>query len=238
MQGTVLAYNDGDGKGLISGDDGERYAFTRADLQQLKPLEAGMRVDFRREDQAAREIFLIDNAGPGTTGAPPTTPTPQQSYPFMEVMEGHPSIRHHIGMWGYFMKCMGMYFNGNGRATRGEYWSFVLFSWLFIIIPGALGLLVAGPDFYDYGDDPSPAATGLFILTGLAYIAVIVPGITVMIRRLHDQGLSGWLYLLCLIPYIGGLVLFIMSLIPGQRGPNKHGPDPQASRPGYSENPA
>lgn len=240
MQGTVLSYSDNEGKGLISGDDGERYSFTRADLQQLKPVEAGMRVDFRKDDETAREIFLIDQpataepAAAQSAAAPQTAPASPSVAPLvMAVQDGHPSTKHHVGVWGYFKKCMGMYINANGRATRGEYWSFVLFCWIFLLAPTILGLAIAGGDFYQYGDDPSAGAIVLWLLAGLAYLVFIIPSITVMIRRIHDLGLSGWLVLLGFIPYVGGLVLFVMSLVPGQKGSNKHGPDPQASKPGY-----
>lgn len=46
MRGTVLQYDDNAGSGYISGDDGIRYTFKRSDLQQLRPISAGMKVDF------------------------------------------------------------------------------------------------------------------------------------------------------------------------------------------------
>ncbi len=59
MRGEILTYDDGPGTGLISGDDGARYAFTRADLQQLTPLRAGAKVDFVAADGVATQIFVI-----------------------------------------------------------------------------------------------------------------------------------------------------------------------------------
>ena len=55
-----------------------------------------------------------------------------------------------------------------------------------------------------------------------------MPGLAVTVRRLHDTGKSGWLYLLALIPYIGSLIIFIFTVIKGDRGDNKYGPDPKA----------
>ena len=43
-------------------------------------------------------------------------------------------------------------------------------------------------------------------------------------RRLHDIGQSGWLLLLHLLPGIGGLILFVMTLIEGDRYTNAYGP--------------
>ena len=81
-------------------------------------------------------------------------------------------------------------------------------------------------------DDPMLLVAGLFgILAGLVYLFFILPGIAVLIRRFHDVGLSGWLILLGLIPYIGGLITFIITLLPSEARPNKHGPIPgRASR--------
>lgn len=59
MRGEVLTYDDGVGQGLISGDDGARYAFARADLQQLTPLRPGMRVDFVPLEGRATEVIVV-----------------------------------------------------------------------------------------------------------------------------------------------------------------------------------
>lgn len=47
------------------------------------------------------------------------------------------------------------------------------------------------------------------------------------VRRLHDLGMSGWLYLLVLIPYLGSLFLFVCALLPSQRKVNEYGPYPK-----------
>lgn len=61
MRGEVLTYDDGPGSGLISGDDGIRYSFSRADLQQLTPIRAGMKVDFVAVDGTATEVIVVVN---------------------------------------------------------------------------------------------------------------------------------------------------------------------------------
>ena len=60
----------------------------------------------------------------------------------------------------------------------------------------------------------------LFILAG------IIPSIAVTVRRLHDQNLSGWMYLLGFIPYVGGIVLIVFMCLEGTKGENRFGPDP------------
>ena len=57
-------------------------------------------------------------------------------------------------------------------------------------------------------------------------LGIIVPGIAVTVRRLHDRDMSGWFYLLVFIPYLGGLILFVITLLPGTPGENRYGDDP------------
>ena len=65
---------------------------------------------------------------------------------------------------------------------------------------------------------------GLWILF---FAAHILPGFALTIRRLHDIGKSGWWYLVAFIPYVGSLIIFIFSVMPGQVGENAWGPDPK-----------
>lgn len=46
----------------------------------------------------------------------------------------------------------------------------------------------------------------------------LVPGFAVTFRRLHDVDLSGWFYLLALIPFVGGLILLVLFLLPARPG--------------------
>ncbi len=69
MRGKVLSYSDLDGTGLISGDDGERYAFTRGDLGGgVRSVVPGTDVDFEVEDGAARNIYVTTPAYGGLSG--------------------------------------------------------------------------------------------------------------------------------------------------------------------------
>lgn len=70
MRGEILTYDDGPGAGLISGDDGHRYSFTRADLQQLTPVRAGMKVDFVPAEGMATNIIVVAAQAVGTGYTP------------------------------------------------------------------------------------------------------------------------------------------------------------------------
>jgi uncharacterized membrane protein YhaH (DUF805 family) len=56
--------------------------------------------------------------------------------------------------------------------------------------------------------------------------AVFLPGLAVAVRRLHDTGRSGIVLLLGLVPVIGGLILLVFLILPGNPGPNRYGPKP------------
>ena len=104
--------------------------------------------------------------------------------------------------------CFRKYVDWNGRALRSEYW----YSYLFVI----LGVIVTS--ILD-------AATGLFIFTGLFYLAILLPMLFVTVRRLHDVGRSGWWMLISLIP-LAGLILLYWMIIEGDKGDNEYGPHP------------
>jgi uncharacterized membrane protein YhaH (DUF805 family) len=82
----------------------------------------------------------------------------------------------------------------------------------------------------DYGSE-APVATIVIVL--LAFLASVVPGIAIGVRRFHDIGLSGWFYLLmCLVGFIlaGSVMILaiVLGLVPSQKRENKWGPIPPA----------
>lgn len=63
MRGKVLSYNDDAATGLISGDDGARYEFTRGSLKDdMRSVAPGSTVDFEVEGQTAINIYVIGSA--------------------------------------------------------------------------------------------------------------------------------------------------------------------------------
>ena len=122
------------------------------------------------------------------------------------------------------------YANFNGRARRKEYWMFTLFFFLITVVIYFLLALLA---FFMAGDlinlmniEWVPVVLGFSII--IYFLIHLIPSIAVTVRRLHDTGKSGWLYLLTIIPYIGSLIIFIFTVIEGDKGDNKYGPDPKA----------
>lgn len=241
MRGTVLQYDDNAGSGFISGDDGVRYTFRRSDLQQLRPISAGMKVDFVPNNGTASEIYMIDATGAIAAGGNPGA-APHPAYGGGYAAAAAPAGAYtgeDLGLWDYFKKVMAKSFNGEGRARRKEYWSFVLFYMLIWIVIYVVLMFTAfsalstaaysySYGYYDAGPFAFLGALGIWAFLVVIVALVFLPAsITVMIRRLHDIGLSGWMILVGLVPFLGGLFLFVCTLIPSQAQVNKHGPIPK-----------
>jgi uncharacterized membrane protein YhaH (DUF805 family) len=104
-----------------------------------------------------------------------------------------------------------------GRASRSAYWWWVLFETLAIIV---LELLIVIPAALN-----SNAVLALFLVViGIAAIYLSLVGLALTIRRLHDIDRSGWWVLIGLVPFVGGIVLLVFSLLEGTPGPNRFQP--------------
>jgi len=126
--------------------------------------------------------------------------------------------------YNYFIDTVkNRYADFNGRATRSEYWYFVLFYFIISVILTLIDVYFINPQL-----DLSPeAAMQGSVLTSIFALAVLLPQIAVSIRRLHDTGRSGWWYLLILIPILGWLVLIYFYVLDSQPGTNAYGSNPK-----------
>ncbi len=106
-----------------------------------------------------------------------------------------------------------------GRAQRKEYWYFTLFNLLIMIVLGIIDQMTGTVD----------AEMGMGILSGIYALAIIIPGIAVAVRRLHDTGRTGWWLLLLLIPLIGGLVILVFTIFDSDPEANEYGPNPKTT---------
>ena len=102
----------------------------------------------------------------------------------------------------------------DGRASRGEYWWWTLGVSLVFIVLTVVVAVVAAATTSSTGE-PSALVAVLGIVMLLAALAVIVPSISLSVRRLHDADYSGWLYLLTLTS-IGSLVLIVFFALPSK----------------------
>ena len=60
----------------------------------------------------------------------------------------------------------------------------------------------------DHATGSFDRASGIGIFTGILTLALLVPSLSVTVRRLHDTGRSGWWFFIALIPLVGAIILF------------------------------
>ncbi|BCA58848.1 DUF805 domain-containing protein [Sphingomonas sp. HMP6] len=155
----------------------------------------------------------------------------------------------------------------SGRSRRKEYWMWILFLILANIVLSILDAVLGLGGSATTTTSSAPGAMGAAgnlsggLLSGVFSLAVLVPNITVAVRRLHDTDRSGWWILLPIVPlvlafggvfagaaaasvssmmfagvaflgvFISGLLLLVWYCTEGTRGPNRFGDDPKADLP-------
>ena len=105
------------------------------------------------------------------------------------------------------------YGNFSGRATRSEFWYWVLFR--FSIMSLAISLDIVTGTFF------LPLLVGL--TSGIVGTATLLPSLCVGVRRMHDINKSGWYILLVFIPVVGWWVLLKWTLKRGDEKNNLYG---------------
>ena len=105
----------------------------------------------------------------------------------------------------------------HGRARRKEYWMYNLINAAVIMI------LVVSDSF----TSPFDTGYGIGMLTSIYSLAVIIPGIAVTVRRLHDTDRSGWWYFIGLVPVIGWIAMLVFTIQEGDHGSNAYGDNPK-----------
>ena len=117
----------------------------------------------------------------------------------------------------WYLAVLKNYAGFSGRARRKEYWMFTIFNIIFaivaMILDNVLGIAMA-----EIGYGP---------LYGLYALAMLIPGLAVSVRRLHDVGKSGWMLLIALIPLIGAIWLLVLMLTDSNPGENQYGSNPK-----------
>lgn len=107
-----------------------------------------------------------------------------------------------------------------GRARRKEYWYFTLFNFLIMVVLQILKVIAT-----ESGDN---AGATLFEVLYILYIlGVIVPSLTLSVRRLHDTGHSGWWCFIAFLPIIGSIVLLVWFVSDSNPQANPYGPNPK-----------
>lgn len=122
------------------------------------------------------------------------------------------------GFVGAIKTCFRKYCVFRGRASRSEYWYWILF---IALINFVLVITTAAID-----DEGSAAALILSLVGRIFGIVIFLPAIGVAVRRLHDIGKSGWWWWINWIPFIGTLILLVFYIRASDIGPNQYGAQP------------
>lgn len=123
-------------------------------------------------------------------------------------MEKQPTI------FDSFLYCIQNYAKFDGRARRREYWGFTAVNALIGFVIGLLGSLT-GSEFLSS------------TLPSIVSLALLVPGLAVCWRRLHDIGKKGSWYFIGLVPLVGFILLLVWFCQDSQPGANEFGPNPK-----------
>jgi len=123
------------------------------------------------------------------------------------------------------MACLEKFMIFRGRASRAEFWWFFL-AWLIASVIAAILELILRTNMISVG----------------VQVAFVLPILAAGARRLHDTDRPGYYLAMPLLSvpfylfgpqYWGMAFLFLEALLllllalPGQRGPNRYGPDPR-----------
>lgn len=101
-----------------------------------------------------------------------------------------------------------------GRASRSEFWFFMLFCVLAMLVASVLDVTL----FAAY-----VATDGGGLLSLITLLVTILPSIAVSVRRLHDSNHSGWWYLLNFLPIIGLVLIYFYCINPDEGRENRFG---------------
>lgn len=110
------------------------------------------------------------------------------------------TVQHAPQRWGFIESVsdgLSKYVDFSGRATRAQYWWFALFANLAIVGAVILDVIL-----------------GFGLLWAIVCLGLLLPGLAVSIRRLHDTNRSGWWYLLAFTPV--SIVLLVFMLLPSE----------------------
>lgn len=118
-------------------------------------------------------------------------------------------------MMSLYIQAFRKYAVFSGRASRSEYWSFVLIH--IPILIGSYLLLLRSIDFPDFIE-------GMIGIVSIYYIATPIPWLALTVRRLHDTGRSAWWLLIPFVTFgFGWLVLLVFMCLRSEPQANKYG---------------
>jgi uncharacterized membrane protein YhaH (DUF805 family) len=193
-----------------------KHDLSHADAQTYLQALTKTGIDARIESEPTIELNLSDVHEPSPTPNPWRSADAESPYAPLQASVGEAlpefgplkafTFTGRIGRLRYLAWTMALMLVLMGVASV-----FVSIGWSLIALTSTVGLIIGG-------------------LFGTAIgIAFIVVGIQISVQRLHDLGWSGWLYLLTLVPFVGGLFAILLAILPGNTAPNQYGAPPPAN---------
>ena len=169
----------------------------------------------------------------------PVNGAPRSTAPMVATTVESAVPEKSVGIFKAYGMMFKNYSNFSGRSRRSEYWGAAVANFLIMLVAGFLAFfmfydhMVAIAPYLEYTDDFSTVMRLIqplmwyFVIFILYAIILIIPSISMTVRRLHDTGKSGWYYLLSFIPYVGSIIILVLTLLDSTPGPNKYGPNPK-----------
>ncbi|CAN5165407.1 DUF805 domain-containing protein [soil metagenome] len=133
-------------------------------------------------------------------------------------------------------------FSFQGRMRRQDFWICTLVLWAASVVGGIILFAVFGGGMMSaltsasQGDPNDPAVVAALVSSVMPFyvacfalsVVFLWPNLAVSVKRLHDRGQSGWMVLICIIPFAGFFFWLInMGILDGTPGPNQFGPSPK-----------
>ncbi len=116
--------------------------------------------------------------------------------PMMQYHTGEPQALPMMGFWESVRTCFRKYFDFKGRARRSEYWWYCLFSVVACLIWALFGTLLLalpiGMVVQHVSGNETAVLTTMIIILCIPLLFLVLPSVSVQVRRLHDTGRSGW----------------------------------------------
>lgn len=192
MKGQILDFSIQAG-GLISSEDGKRYPFKNEEWKEQGVPTRGMKVDFD-VDEDGQAVAVYKALGASSTGGVAT------------VLQNASQTRNENGqlsLFALFLETLTKrYAQFSGRASKREFWGYMLFRMVAVVAIFFVAVIMFAIN---------ESLGSIFnLLCWLFGIALVIPDLSVGVRRLHDIGKSGWWFLIGLVPLIGPIWLIIL----------------------------
>lgn len=156
----------------------------------------------------------VANGGLAATDRVPAGPPPAVSKPGVGVAPAGrywaPAAPARLSFAAAVARCFRNYANFKGRAGRSEFWWFALFYVVTVVGFMALDLSI----------------TDSVTFSAVVWLALVLPYLAVLARRLHDTTKSGWSILVQIVPIVGPIMLIVWLASKGHPVPNEWGPPP------------